>query len=162
MTERIKGFEVLEKYRKGNTGWLPLIRSAYCVYPKRNEYGEVNIGWNAGLLEENRPFFSMLWAVDCITMLTMYFSAKGIEDITAEQAEKMFEKIGYYKRKDPDGGSHGSLMKFNDPEDGEFFSFNVTVGVEDEPAEIEGGNIYPLKTLNDYNFENEKGTQEEE
>ena len=154
MAERIKGLEVLEKYKEGETGWLPLLSSAYCIFPKRNEYGEVNIAWNAGLLEGNRPFFSMLWAVDCITMLTLYFSAKGIEDITAEQAEQMFADIGYYRRKDSGRGSPGDLMKFKDPDDGEFFSFNVAVGVEDEPAEIEGGNVYPLKMLNDYNSGN--------
>ena len=53
----MKGLEVLKKFKTGESAWLPLIDYAYSVIPPKNEYGEVNIGWNAGILENNRPFF---------------------------------------------------------------------------------------------------------
>ena len=69
--------------------------------PERNEYGEVNIGWWAGLIDERRTFFSECWAVDGITMLTIVVSTEGIEDKTPEQLDEMFQKAGYYKQRNP-------------------------------------------------------------
>ena len=153
----MKGLEVLKKFKTGESGWLPLIDYAYSVIPPKNEYGEVNIGWNAGILENKRLFFSVCWATDGITMLTMYLSAKGIEDYTGPQIEKLFVDLGYYKPKPGhECNSSGGLLKFSDKNGNKFFSFNVVVGVEDEPAEIEGGNIYSLSLLNEHNSGNKE------
>ncbi len=89
-------------------------------------------------------------------MLTLYFSDEGIEDYDAAQVEKLFTDIGYYRpREGFESKGTDSLMKFTDGQGNEFFSFNVAVGVEDEPARITGAIIYPFSILNEFNSENQ-------
>ena len=51
-----------------------------------------------------------------------------------------------------DGGYQtAEIGTFTNPEGAEFFSINIAVGVEDNPALIDGAPIYPWKVLNEYN-----------
>ena len=95
----LSGLELIKAYRENPERYLPMIDHTWEM-PAVNEYGEVNIGWYAGLLEENRPFFAVCWAVDHMTTLTIYVSAKGIEDKTAEELDQWFQDIGYFSYRD--------------------------------------------------------------
>ncbi len=151
----MKGLEIIREYNSGKTDWLPLISSCGRIVPKREENGEVNIGWNAGLLQGNRPFYCECWAIDGITMITLFFSAEGLDIDDEAQAEKLFVENGYYKpKKGYEAKGKDGLIRFKDADNNEFYSFNVTVGIEDEPAQITGANIYPFSILNEYNSEN--------
>ncbi len=152
----MQGIEILKKYKSGETNWLPLISSAYRIVQSRDENGDVNIGWNAGLIDDNRPFYCECWATEGITMLTLYVSTEGIEDYDAVQLEKLFTDIGYYKPKEGNEVKNSKgLMKFTDNNNNEFFSFNVVVGIDDEPAQITGASIYPFSILNKFNSESQ-------
>lgn len=142
------GLDVIRESKKPDNGWLPMIDSAYRIVKNRNEYGDVNIGWNAGLIGENRPFYAECWATDGITMLTVYFSTKGIEDYTDEQVDKLLVDAGYYTHREKSYGVQA--MKFTDGNGNEFFSANIAVGDEDDVF-IDGATIYPFKILNEYN-----------
>ncbi len=39
----------------------------------------MNVGWNHGLLDGNRPYFMESWAADWITMPTIFISCIGLE-----------------------------------------------------------------------------------
>ena len=52
----LSGLELIKAYRANPDHYLPMIDHREEV-PGRNEYGEVNIGWNAGLLDATRPYF---------------------------------------------------------------------------------------------------------
>ena len=147
---KLSGLELIKSYRANPEHYLPMLDRTEEV-PSKNEYGEVNIGWNAGLLEENRPYFAECWAVDHITSLTIYVSTKGIEEMTAEEMDRRFQDIGYYSYRDKDH-KKPFLDKFN-WHGNEFFTFNITVGVDEEPALIDGALICPWSILNDYNRE---------
>ena len=74
----------LEEYREHPEKYLPMSDYAWKQYEKV-EYGEewyddpwYNLGWDAGLVEGNRPYFMICWAACGITMLTYYISAAGI------------------------------------------------------------------------------------
>ena len=146
--ERFYGLEMIKAYREHPEKYLPFVDRTGQT-PKQNEYGEYNIGWNAGLLEENRPFFAECWAVDQITMLTIYVSAKGIDRESPKELVRRFEDIGYFRFKDEKDGA--TVRTFHNADGDEFFSINIGVGVEDEPGRIEGAPIYPWKKLNEYN-----------
>ena len=156
MSEKITGLEILKRYKSGETDWLPLIDLAFRIVPKTNKFGDVNIGWNAGLIDDNRPFYCECWATGGVTMLTLYVSTEGIEDYDAIQMEKLYTEIGYYKPKegyevkDPEG-----LMVFTDKNNNNFFAFSVVVGIDNEPTEITGAIIYPFSILNEFNSENQ-------
>lgn len=147
----LTGLELIKAYRANPEQYLPMVDRTGET-PARNEYGEYNIGWNAGLLEENRPYFVECWAVDQITMLTIYVSTKGIEDKTAEELDQWFQEIGYFSYRDKKYYP-AEIRTFNNPKGDEFFSINITVGVEDGPGLIDGAPILPWSILNEYNRE---------
>ena len=53
---KLEGLDLIKEVRANRERYLPMIDHTEEV-PRRNEYGDVNIGWNAGLLEPNRPYF---------------------------------------------------------------------------------------------------------
>ena len=145
----LEGLELIKSYRANPGQYLPMLDHTGQM-PDRNEYGEVNIGWYAGMLEENRPFFVECWAVDQITTLTIYVSSKGIEDKTVEELYQWFQDIGYYSYRDEVHACE-KMHSFSNSSGDEFFMLTVTVGVEDEPARIDGAPIWPWAVLNEYN-----------
>lgn len=153
MAHYTENLAFLDEYKRNPDKYLPLIDHAWKVFPDRSEYGEVNVGWNAGIVEGNRPFFCECWA-EGITVLTYFISTKGIEEYSVEQIEKMLadaEIIWYVgERKYPT-----SVQKFTDHEGNEFFSINIIVG-DDDGTYIEGGVIYGMNRLNEYNSKAEE------
>ena len=147
----LSGLELIRSYRENPELYLPMLDRKKEV-PARNEYGEHNIGWNAGLLEDNRPYFAECWAMDQITSLTIYVTTKGIEGKTAEEMDRWFQDIGYYSYRDKDHHT-ARLDTFKNPDGDEFYIITVTVGVDEEPALIDGAPIYPWSILNEYNRE---------
>ena len=146
-----KCIELIRKIRGNRDAWLPLIDHADQVFPPVNEFEDKNIGWYAGVILDNRPFFAECWATEGITMLTIFFSVIGLENKTAEELSDIFESIGYYKV--IGGKRHLALQTFADGNNNEFYSLNITVRVEDETY-IEGGTICPFRLLNELNGEN--------
>jgi hypothetical protein len=146
---KLEGLDLIKEVRANPDRYLPMVDHTEEV-PHRNEYGDVNIGWNAGLLESNRPYFVECWAADGITMLTIFVSTKGIEQKTPDELTRWFLDIGYFSFTDG-GYQTAEIGTFTNPEGAEFFSINIAVGVGDNPALIDGAPIYPWKTLNEYN-----------
>ena len=150
MAKKLKGMDLIKAYRKYPEQFLPLLDHTDQM-PGRNEYDEVNIGWYAGMMDEKRPFFVECWATDGITMITLFVSTTGIEDKTPEEIDQWFQDIGYYSYKEA-GHNPPRVDKCIYKRDGnEYYTVNVCVGVEDEPAYIEGAPIISWSVLNEYN-----------
>ena len=127
--------------------YLPVINHAWKVFSQRNEE-DLNIGWDVGIIGENRPYFCEAWASG-FTVLTYYISRVGIEGYSVEQIENLLkeEKIVWYvgERAYPT-----SVAICKDDLGNEFFSVNIIVG-DDCGVYIEGGVIYGISKLNAYN-----------
>lgn len=151
--DKIKGLDAIKALRAEPDKWLhtPVTTS---FIPRVNEHGEYNIGWNAGIVEGNRLFYAEVWATDGITMLTMNFSAKGIEEYSEKEIDTLLQNSGYYTARE--GHKLPQIAKLSDGEGGQFFNVNIAVGYEDE-IYIDGANIYPFSILNEFNGYNEKG-----
>ena len=149
--EKLTGLDFIKAYRANPEKFLPFMDRT-CQTPARNEYGEVNIGWNAGLLKDGRPYFVECWAVDHITMLTFYFAVKETGKETPEEIKNVLLDSGYFKYKDYDQGLP-EVNTFGIPGESEFYSIGITVGVDEEPEMIEGAPIIPWSVLNEYNME---------
>ena len=78
----------LRDYLQNKDEYLPLIDHAWRKFEKRTKTDDVNIGWNVGIVEDNRPYFCECWA-DGYTAITYFISTKGIENYTVEQLEEM-------------------------------------------------------------------------
>ena len=145
----------LEEYREHPEKYLPMSDYAWKQYEKV-EYGEewyddpwYNLGWDAGLVEGNRPYFMICWAACGITMLTYYISAAGIGEYGEKELLAMLEKAKLVKAVDPEN-PRIKAMKLEDDGGNEFFSINITAGDEDGTY-VEGGTMDPLAALNRYN-----------
>lgn len=150
MKKKLKGLDLIKAYRAHPDDYLPLLDHTEQM-PDMNDYGEVNIGWYAGMLDEKRPFFVECWAVEGITTVTLFVSTTGIEDKTPEELDQWFQDIGYYRQKKAEPNPP-TVGKFTSRRDGnEYFSINVGLAVEDEPAYLEGAPIIPWSVLNEYN-----------
>ena len=145
----LSGLELIKAYRSDPEKYLPM-PDRTGVTPRVNEYGEVNIGWNAGLLGVNRPYFVECWAVDGITMLTFYFSSDGIENKPHKELLQMLLDTGYFRFRNNAAGGY-EFSSNNDPQGNKYFSCNVAVGVDEDPPLIEGAPIFPWSVLNRYN-----------
>ncbi len=144
---RLIGMDLIRAYDEHPEKFLPMNKPDNEV-PPRNEYDETNIGWYAGLLDENRPFFAECWAVDGMTVLTMFVSTLGIENETPEELEQRFLNRGYYRKRE--GTDRAPAVRTFAADGNEFYSINVTVGVDDEPAVIEGATILSWNVYNRY------------
>ena len=87
-----------------------------------------------------------------MTTLTIYVSAKGIEDKTAEELDQWFQDIAYFSYRDQENYP-ADVQTFGNPADGESFMLTIGVGIDGEPALIDGAPIEPWSVLNEYNRE---------
>ena len=91
----LTGLDMIREYRSNPEKYLPMYDVTWQMSP-RNEYDEVSIGWNAGLLDGNRPYFADCWAIDQVTMLTFYLCTKDIEGASPEFLAQLFIDSGYF------------------------------------------------------------------
>ena len=84
-----------------------------------------------------------------MTVLTIYVSADGIEDISPEELEKMVQESGYYSYVEP--GHKASVKTITNNKGDTFFALDITVGIDEDPSWINGGKIYGWAVLNEYN-----------
>ena len=109
--------KLLSLFRLNPDRFLPVVDHAWKVFPDV-DYGtewyddkEYNLGWDAGLLTPDRPYFLEAWATCGITMLTYFVSARGIEDASTEDLVRMLTEAKLFRLLDPDK-PRTSVMKF--------------------------------------------------
>ena len=83
-------------------------------------------------------------------MLTIFVSAKGIEQKTPDELTRWFLDVGYFSFTDG-GYQTAEVATFTNSAGESFFSINFVIGVEDEPARIDGASILPWEILNECN-----------
>ena len=161
--EVYRKIDLLKQIRLNPDMFLPIVDHAWKVFPKEDrgkdgkDYPVINMGWDVGLIDGNRPYFLECWAQGGITMLTYFISAQGIGNASKEDLLNMLTGAGLFRFRDP-ASPRGAVMKFEDGSGKVFYSINITVGIEDETY-IDGGKIYPYAQLNEYNSGN-SGVQE--
>lgn len=145
-------FELMTDIRVHPDRYYPLVDHAERHFDGRTETGDVNIGWNVGLLEGNRPWFGECWATEGITMLTYFVSARDMEDRTPGQLGRMLEEAGVVRFADPERDNTPAVRKITDGKGGEFFSVNITAGVGDETYTTgDSGIVHSFRELNRFN-----------
>ena len=98
----------LKEYRAHPEKYFPLIDHAWKCFAEKDtgenpwDDPEYNIGWNAGVIGGNRPFFLECRATCGITVLTYFVSVKGIEEYGEAELLKMLE--GTIVNVPPQGG----------------------------------------------------------
>ena len=155
MANVMEKIELLRTFRDHPEDYLPVTGQAWKVFPKKDE-GEspyddpqYNIGWNTGLLDGNRPYFSECWATGGITVLTYLFSADGLENADEGELVGKLTDAGLFRLRDPEN-PRASAGTYTEKNGKVFYSVNIVVGVEDE-VYLDGGTVYPFGPLNEFN-----------
>ena len=117
----------------------PLIDRSHChVDRTKNDSGVLDIGWAEGMLTGGRPYRMELWAQDQVTVLTVFFSADGIEEANGTILLKFLEASGlisFSNRIAPTG-----MAMILDRAGNRFWSVNIVVG-DEECTYIESSTI---------------------
>ena len=157
MTKAEAKIGFLKEYREHPEKYLPLIDHAWKCFADKDtgenpwDDPEYNIGWNAGVIGDNRPFFLECWATCGITMLTYFVSTIGIEEYGTDELLEMLEKARLVRGLDPEH-PRTTAVKVNDNSGNEFFSVNIVCG-DEEGTYAAGGEIYSYRILNAFNGE---------
>lgn len=115
-------------------------RTNYQVCKVKNGDGILDIGWTEGRLTDGRPYRAELWAQDQVTVLTVFFSALGLEDFDTAALSSLIETHGVV--------SFGSLIApisvslFQDGKENTFWSVNIAVGDEESTFIKSSATIY--------------------
>ena len=150
---KLSGLDFIKEYRSHPEKYL-FMPDHTGETPSVNEYGELNLGWNAGLLEENRPFFAEYWSVDHIGVLTFSFSKAGIENRTKEELIQMCLDT-YLFRFTGEESDAAEITSFTDEHGNEFYACNITVVADEDTPFAEVAPMFRWKDLNSFNKETE-------
>ena len=124
----MKGLELINEYKKGIHNWFPMVDHIYKTFPERNEFGDVNIGWNAILLG-NIPCFIEVWATDGFTILSAFIYAHDKNHLPCDEITKMLVEEGVFKLSD--NYLKPETRLFIDSHNNPFYSYNIVIGDED-------------------------------
>ena len=94
------------------------------------EDGSVDIGWDAGVLTDGRPWRAEAWAEAGATVLTFFFSALGLEQATAADLAALLAREGLIRYRTAPGRANGMLI--DDASGNSLWSVSVVIGVDDE------------------------------
>jgi hypothetical protein len=97
---------------------------------KTAEDPSLDIGWDEGFLTDGRPYRVECWAEEGITMLTYFFSTRGLETYSNEQFASFLEAESLVQFLD--GRRYVSAMPVTDAAGNDMWSVNVVVGDEDD------------------------------
>ena len=89
-----------------------------------------DIGCDEGFLRDGRPYRVECWAEEGVTMLTYFFSTRGLETYANEQFASLLEAEGLVHFLDE--RRRVSAMPVTDAAGNDMWSVNVVVGAEDE------------------------------
>jgi hypothetical protein len=86
----------------------------------------VDIGWDSGELADARPYIVECWAQDQLTMLTYFFSTRGLESATDSDFRRLLESEGLLRF--TSDRRYVASRPWIDGSGNEMWSVNVVVG----------------------------------
>lgn len=105
-------------------------RSDQVRHFRKDEDGVIDIGWSDGAMSDGRPYIAEMWAQDQVSMLTLFFSSKGIEDSNGEQIRNLIVKEGLVAFRSG-AQTYCDSTAFIDCAGNALWSVNIVVGDED-------------------------------
>jgi hypothetical protein len=125
-------------------------RSKQKIHFSRDEDGVIDIGWCDGVFSDGRNFRAEMWAQDQISILTIFFSRVGIDDVDAEAITRVMEAEGLITFRKT-GARNCNPVKVNDDAENPIWSVNIMIGNEDESYLESAVPIFPYSRLGEPN-----------
>ncbi len=99
-------------------------------FVKNDENDAIDLGWGEGLLTDGRPYHAECWAQFQVTMVTFFFSSKGIEDFTDVMLKELLSEEGLRQFLSEDL-LYIQAVTITDASGNELWSVNVVIGTDD-------------------------------
>lgn len=139
------------EYLANEEKYLPMVQY-WKQQTKENPAPKGDLGWNAGVINGNRPYYYICWATEGVTTLSIYMTTKGMENATDEELDKLMQENGIYRRKIQE--EHKAQIDRFPSGENEFFLITQTVGVEDETyITSDCAAIFSFEALYEFNKE---------
>lgn len=74
-----QGVDFLREYRDHPEMFLPLIDHQYKHFDEWEDQESRNLCWDAGIFQDNCPYFAECWKIFTTTVMTVFISIKGID-----------------------------------------------------------------------------------
>ena len=148
-----QGIDFLQEYREHPEKFLPLTDHQFRHFDEWADQESRNLCWDAGVYEDNCPYFAECWKIHTTTVMTVFISAKGIKwkpNLVNTFVE--FIRNGLIAGVSSTENLHIDTVKFKDSKGHPFYSFNMVLGNEDQGRFIQwgrGGSRFD--ELNEYN-----------
>lgn len=104
----------------------------------------VDIGWDSGNLTGGRPYIVECWAQEQVTMLTYFFSMRGLESATDDDFRRLLESEGLLKF--TSGRRFVASRPWVDASGNELWSVNVVVGDDNHTYVDDNHRLRPYRT----------------
>ena len=148
-----QGIDFLREYRKHPEKFLPLIDHQYKLFDEWEDQESRNLCWDAGIFQDNCPYFAECWKIFTTTVMTVFISKTGIDwEPNLKNILVEFIRNGLI------AGLAGSELPyietkvFTDKTGTEFYSFNLVLGDEAKGRFIDWGRGHAgYDELNQYN-----------
>lgn len=99
-------------------------------HPSRGDTGSVEAGWDTGKFADGRPYLVECWAENQMTVLSFFFSDRGLEDRKGDDFADLLEEEGILRW--VGGMREVSAKRIEDQAGQGVWSASVLVGFEDE------------------------------
>lgn len=116
----------------------------------KDEDGVIDVGWCDGVLADGRAFHAEMWAQDQVSVLTVFFSTVGLEDLDQETIKHLVEQEGLVSFKE-DVPSYCKAAQFVDDGGNRVWSVNIVVGDEDRTYIGDSIPIFPYSKVGEPN-----------
>lgn len=117
-------------------------RSRQPLRQVKDEDGVIDVGWCDGVMSDGRSFRAEMWAQDGLSLLTFFFSTKGIGDLAEEKIKELVISEGLASFR-PGATEHCDPRKFADDAGVELWSVKFVVGDEDSTFLSDSVPIFP-------------------
>ena len=112
---------------------------------KAPEDPTADIGWDSGRLTDGRPYIVECWAEDQVTMLTYFFSTRGLESATDDDFRRLLVAEGLLRF--TSSRQFVASRPWVDPSGNELWSVNVVVGDDNDTYVADNHRLRPYGTV---------------
>ena len=148
-----QGIEFLKEYREHPERFLPLVDHQYRQFDEWQDEDSRNMFWDAGIFQDNCPYFAECWKIFTTMVMTVFISAKGIPWVpNLKNILVEFIRNGLIDSLSIKELPHIETKGFTDSSGNEFFSINMVLFTEDREGFIHWGReSFSFNELNQYN-----------
>jgi hypothetical protein len=99
-------------------------------FTRTPEDDRLDIGWSEGILTDGRPYRTESWCQDQVMLLTVFFSALGLEAASNPDLADLLVREQLLRF--TGAARHVAGVRFVDPSGHELWAVNVVIGDEDD------------------------------